>query len=73
MTIHLLAKIFQLTGVPIPAGDVMRRRERANAFCESIRALDATGFCSYSKSTLSSISLSCPADQNQIKLVKLCM
>ncbi|KAL5809945.1 hypothetical protein ACOSQ3_026642 [Xanthoceras sorbifolium] len=26
----------------MPAGDVMRRRERANAFCESIRALDAT-------------------------------
>lgn len=23
--------------------DVMRRRDRANAFCESIRALDATG------------------------------
>ncbi|CBI33620.3 unnamed protein product, partial [Vitis vinifera] len=26
----------------LPTSDVMRRRERANAFCESIRALDAT-------------------------------
>ncbi|KAL5745067.1 hypothetical protein ACOSP7_026213 [Xanthoceras sorbifolium] len=34
--------IFQLSTTPMPAGDVMRRRERANAFCESIRALDAT-------------------------------
>ena len=29
--------------MPSPTSDVMRRRERANAFCESIRALDATG------------------------------
>ncbi|KAK9194508.1 hypothetical protein WN944_005215 [Citrus x changshan-huyou] len=28
--------------VPSSSSDVMRRRERANAFCESIRALDAT-------------------------------
>ncbi|KAG5527992.1 hypothetical protein RHGRI_028804 [Rhododendron griersonianum] len=27
---------------PFPTSDVRRRRERANAFCESIRALDAT-------------------------------
>ncbi|KAF8390093.1 hypothetical protein HHK36_024614 [Tetracentron sinense] len=40
--IHLLSKIFQLTTTPAPGSDVMRRRERANAFCESIRALDAT-------------------------------
>lgn len=30
--------------MPSPGNDVMRRRERANAFCEAIRALDATGF-----------------------------
>lgn len=41
--IHLLSKIFQLTTTPPPSSDVMRRIERANAFCESIRALDATG------------------------------
>ncbi|KAI8018471.1 RAB11-binding protein RELCH [Camellia lanceoleosa] len=39
---YLLSKIFQLTTTPPPSSDVMRRRERANAFCESIRALDAT-------------------------------
>ncbi|GFZ18924.1 HEAT repeat-containing protein [Actinidia rufa] len=36
--------IFQLTNTPLPSSDVMRRRDRANAFCESIRALDATEF-----------------------------
>ncbi|XP_008810046.2 RAB11-binding protein RELCH homolog isoform X2 [Phoenix dactylifera] len=39
---YLLSKIFQLTGMPSPGNDVMRRRERTNAFCEAIRALDAT-------------------------------
>ncbi|XP_024037532.1 lisH domain and HEAT repeat-containing protein KIAA1468 homolog isoform X1 [Citrus clementina] len=39
---YLLSKIFQLSAVPSSSSDVMRRRERANAFCESIRALDAT-------------------------------
>ncbi|KAK6927916.1 hypothetical protein RJ641_006507 [Dillenia turbinata] len=34
--------IFQLTSAPMPGSDMMRHRERANAFCESIRALDAT-------------------------------
>ncbi|KAL3630358.1 hypothetical protein CASFOL_023342 [Castilleja foliolosa] len=34
--------IFQFTGSPAPSSDISRRRERANAFCESIRALDAT-------------------------------
>lgn len=29
--------------MPNSASDVMRRREKANAFCEAIRALDATG------------------------------
>lgn len=41
--IHLLSKIFQFTATQISASDLMRRRERANAFCEAIRALDATG------------------------------
>lgn len=39
---YLLTKIFQLTSTPFPTSDVRRRRERANAFCEAIRALDAT-------------------------------
>ncbi|XP_062107429.1 uncharacterized protein LOC133818530 isoform X2 [Humulus lupulus] len=39
---YLLSKIFQFTATPITASDLMRRRERANAFCEAIRALDAT-------------------------------
>lgn len=39
---YLLSKIFQLSASPSSASDVMRRRERANAFCEAIRALDAT-------------------------------
>ncbi|XP_020218710.1 RAB11-binding protein RELCH [Cajanus cajan] len=39
---YLLSKISQLTATPNSASDLMRRRERANAFCEAIRALDAT-------------------------------
>ncbi|XP_027350526.1 RAB11-binding protein RELCH isoform X2 [Abrus precatorius] len=39
---YLLSKISQLTAMPNLASDLMRRRERANAFCEAIRALDAT-------------------------------
>ncbi|KAF2295336.1 hypothetical protein GH714_032600 [Hevea brasiliensis] len=38
----LLVAIFQFTATPASASDIMHRRERANAFCESIRALDAT-------------------------------
>ncbi|KAI4352183.1 hypothetical protein L6164_006457 [Bauhinia variegata] len=38
---YLLSKIFQLTSVPTSASDLLRR-EKANAFCEAIRALDAT-------------------------------
>ncbi|KAF2313817.1 hypothetical protein GH714_013621 [Hevea brasiliensis] len=34
--------IFQFTATPASTNDVLRCRERANAFCESIRALDAT-------------------------------
>jgi hypothetical protein len=30
--------------MPTSASDLIRRREKANAFCEAIRALDATGF-----------------------------
>ncbi|KAG2710751.1 hypothetical protein I3843_04G042100 [Carya illinoinensis] len=39
---YLLSKIFQLSSTPTSASDVLRRREKANAFCEAIRALDAT-------------------------------
>ena len=39
-----MSKIFQLSATPTSASDVMRRREKANAFCEAIRALDTTGF-----------------------------
>ncbi|XP_019227790.1 PREDICTED: lisH domain and HEAT repeat-containing protein KIAA1468 [Nicotiana attenuata] len=39
---YLLSKIFLLTATPPPSSDMRRRRERADAFCESIRALDAT-------------------------------
>ncbi|KAJ9173040.1 hypothetical protein P3X46_016216 [Hevea brasiliensis] len=39
---YLVSKIFQFTATPASASDIMHRRERANAFCESIRALDAT-------------------------------
>ncbi|KAG8662497.1 RAB11-binding protein RELCH homolog isoform X2 [Manihot esculenta] len=39
---YLLSKIFHFTAAPASANDIMRRRERANAFCEAIRALDAT-------------------------------
>ncbi|XP_027770448.1 RAB11-binding protein RELCH homolog isoform X2 [Solanum pennellii] len=39
---YLLSKIFLLTATPPPSSDMMRCRERANTFCESIRALDAT-------------------------------
>ncbi|XP_043695775.1 RAB11-binding protein RELCH homolog isoform X2 [Telopea speciosissima] len=39
---YLLSKIFQLSAMATTGNDMMRRCERANAFCESIRALDAT-------------------------------
>lgn len=39
---YLLSKIFQLSATPTSASDLIRRREKANAFCEAIRALDAT-------------------------------
>ncbi|KAI4346926.1 hypothetical protein L6164_007789 [Bauhinia variegata] len=34
--------IFRLSAVPTSASDLLLRREKANAFCEAIRALDAT-------------------------------
>ncbi|KAL6884533.1 hypothetical protein ACP4OV_010469 [Aristida adscensionis] len=37
-----LPKIFKLTSVTPAGNDIERRRERANVFCEAIRALDAT-------------------------------
>ncbi|XP_054814249.1 uncharacterized protein LOC129314831 [Prosopis cineraria] len=39
---YLLSKIFQLTSMPTSTTDLMRRREKTNAFCEAIRALDAS-------------------------------
>ncbi|KAI8029233.1 hypothetical protein LOK49_LG01G03487 [Camellia lanceoleosa] len=59
---YLLSKIFQLTCTSFPSSDVMRRHERANAFCESIRALDATGLPATSVK-----DLLLPAIQNLLK------
>ncbi|KAM7267848.1 hypothetical protein ACFE04_010014 [Oxalis oulophora] len=38
----LVVAIFQISAIPISVNDVARRRERVNALCEAIRALDAT-------------------------------
>ncbi|XP_070051273.1 uncharacterized protein [Nicotiana tomentosiformis] len=59
---YLLSKIFLLTATPPPSSDVRRRRERADAFCESIRALDATDL---SASSVRDFLL--PAIQNLLK------
>ncbi|KAF6145879.1 hypothetical protein GIB67_028874 [Kingdonia uniflora] len=59
---HLLSKIFQFTATVPAGGDLMRRRERADAFCESIRALDATDLPSTSVR-----DLLLPAIQNLLK------
>ncbi|CAN4083176.1 unnamed protein product [Withania somnifera] len=59
---YLLSKIFLLTATPAPSSDMMRRRERANTFCESIRALDATDL---SASSVRDFLL--PAIQNLLK------
>ncbi|EPS69268.1 hypothetical protein M569_05497, partial [Genlisea aurea] len=40
--IYLYIYIFKLSASPPPPSSEAQRRERANAFCESIRALDAT-------------------------------
>ncbi|CAL9084218.1 unnamed protein product [Musa textilis] len=39
---YLLSKIFQLTCMPSHGNDITLRREKANVFCEAVRALDAT-------------------------------
>ncbi|XP_077253234.1 HEAT repeat-containing protein [Tasmannia lanceolata] len=59
---YLLTKILQLTTVSTHESDVMRRSERANAFCESIRALDATDL-----PTTSVRDFLLPAIQNLLK------
>ncbi|XP_016560794.2 RAB11-binding protein RELCH homolog [Capsicum annuum] len=59
---YLLSKIFLLTATPPPSSDMMRRCERANTFCESIRALDATDL---SASSVRDFLL--PAIQNLLK------
>ncbi|PON49230.1 Coatomer beta subunit [Trema orientale] len=56
------ALIFQFTATPITASDLLRRRERANAFCEAIRALDATDL-----SATSVRDFLLPAIQNLLK------
>ncbi|PKU83044.1 hypothetical protein MA16_Dca007715 [Dendrobium catenatum] len=45
---YILGLIFQLTCMPSHGNDVVRRRDRTNAFCEAIRALDATDLSSTS-------------------------
>ncbi|PIA33417.1 hypothetical protein AQUCO_04100089v1 [Aquilegia coerulea] len=59
---YLLSKIFQFTNSLTPGTEVMRRRERANVFCESIRALDATDL-----SATSVRDLLLPTIQNLLK------
>ncbi|XP_039066429.1 RAB11-binding protein RELCH homolog [Hibiscus syriacus] len=39
---YFLSKIFQLSSMPAFATDMMSRRQRANAFCEAISAVDTT-------------------------------
>ncbi|KAJ9562345.1 hypothetical protein OSB04_007505, partial [Centaurea solstitialis] len=38
----LVVAIFHLSTTPLPTSNMVHRRERSNAFCEAIRALDAT-------------------------------
>ncbi|GLT37451.1 hypothetical protein SLA2020_117680 [Shorea laevis] len=59
---YILDFIFQLTGMSVSASDVVHRRQRANAFCEAIRALDATDL-----SANSIRELLLPAIQNLLK------
>lgn len=40
---YLVSKIYQFTASQAPSPEVIGRRDRANAFCEAIRALDASG------------------------------
>jgi hypothetical protein len=39
---YLLTKIFKLTSITPSGDDIERRRDRANVYCEALRALDAT-------------------------------
>ncbi|KAL6608032.1 hypothetical protein ACP70R_041095 [Stipagrostis hirtigluma subsp. patula] len=39
---YILLREFNLTSIPSSGNDIERRRERANVFCEALRALDAT-------------------------------
>ncbi|CAO2208274.1 unnamed protein product [Urochloa humidicola] len=39
---YILNRIFKLTSIPPSGDDIERRRERANVYCEALRALDAT-------------------------------
>ncbi|XP_022938627.1 lisH domain and HEAT repeat-containing protein KIAA1468-like [Cucurbita moschata] len=59
---YLLSKIFQLSAAPPTSSSLMRRRERADAFCEAIRALDATDL-----SATSIRELFLPSIQNLLK------
>lgn len=59
---YLLHKLFQLTTTTTQGTDLIRRRERANAFCEAIRALDATDLA-----PTSIRELLLPAIQNLLK------
>ncbi|EXC20526.1 hypothetical protein L484_027080 [Morus notabilis] len=60
--LNILHDIFQFTATPITASNLMRQRERANAFCEAIRALDATDL-----SAASVRDFLLPAIQNLLK------
>lgn len=59
---YLLSKIFHLSAAQLPTSNMVRRRDRANAFCEAIRALDATDL-----STASVRDLLLPTIQNLLK------
>ncbi|XP_078153215.1 HEAT repeat-containing protein isoform X2 [Carex rostrata] len=59
---YLLSKIFKLTSVPSQGSDIRHRREKANAFCEAIRALDATDI-----STTNTRDFLLPSIQNLLK------
>ena len=52
--------------MPSPTSDVMRRSERANAFCESIRALDATGLLFFRTGNLFFSFPFCTTDSHQL-------
>ncbi|KAJ0753898.1 putative transcription factor interactor and regulator LisH family [Helianthus annuus] len=59
---YLLSKIFHLSANQLPSTNMARRRDRSNAFCEAIRALDATDL-----SAASVRDLLLPTIQNLLK------